>query len=98
MESELDEVRGGLTEKVAFEQSPGGGEGAPVAAGGGGVGGEKSIAGRGNSKWKALESEMPEFLGAVGPPCAYSRWGGDRSGSEAGKGTEAHLLGLAKSW
>lgn len=34
MESDLDEVRGGLTEKVAFEQSPEGGEGALVAAGG----------------------------------------------------------------
>lgn len=50
MESDLDEVRGGLTEKVAFEQRPEGREGvSPVAVRG------KSITCRGNSKCKALE-------------------------------------------
>lgn len=48
-ESDLEEVRG-LTEKVALEQSPEGGEG-PVAARG------KSMAGRGHSQGKALEAD-----------------------------------------
>lgn len=50
MECDLDEVREGLMQKVAFEQRPAGGEGVrPVAVQG------KSIVGGGNSECESLK-------------------------------------------